>query len=272
MSLKDVSTHFAFGENWANYAATIDERHIVEAEKALIRLFGINGLQSKTFIDIGCGSGLHAVAAGRLGATRIVAIDIDPVSAETARKVLKDHASQVVSEVHTLSVFDLVPETFGQFDVVYSWGVLHHTGDMWGAIRKAASMVGPNGLLAIALYRKTHLDRLWKLEKRLYARSPQIIQSGIRAFYIAAFRLGKLASGANFREYVANYRSSRGMDFYHNVHDWLGGYPYETTLAPEVEANLAGLGFKAERVFARAISSGILGSGCDEYVYRSIRR
>jgi hypothetical protein len=95
-------------------------------------------------------------------------------------------------------------------------------------------------MLAIALYRKTQLDPFWKLEKRLYAHAPQIVQSVIRAFYVAAFRLGKLASGANFREYVANYRSFRGMDFYHNVHDWLAGYPYETTLAPEVDANLAG--------------------------------
>lgn len=139
---------------------------------------------------------------------------------------------------------------------------------MWEAIIKAASMVAPNGLLAIALYRKTHMDPFWKLEKRLYAHSPQIVQSVVRAVYIAAFRLGKLATGGNFREYVANYRSSRGMDFYHDVHDWLGGYPYETALAPEVASKLAGLGFKAERVFARPISSGIFGSGCDEYVYR----
>jgi 2-polyprenyl-6-hydroxyphenyl methylase/3-demethylubiquinone-9 3-methyltransferase len=139
---------------------------------------------------------------------------------------------------------------------------------MWEAIIKAASMVAPNGLLVIALYRKTHMDQFWKLEKRLYAHSPQIVQSVVRAVYIAAFRLGKFATGGNFHEYVANYRSSRGMDFYHDVHDWLGGYPYETTLAPEVASKLAGLGFKAERVFARPISSGIFGSGCEEYVYR----
>jgi 2-polyprenyl-6-hydroxyphenyl methylase/3-demethylubiquinone-9 3-methyltransferase len=58
------------------------------------------------------------------------------------------------------------------------------------------------------------------------------------------------------------------MDFSHDVHDWLGGYPYETALAAEVERKMTALGFKAERVFARPMSFGLLGSGCDEYVYR----
>ena len=83
----------------------------------------------------------------------------------------------------------------------------------------------------------------------------------------AVFRLAKLATGSSFREYVAYYKSSRGMSFYHDIHDWLGGYPYETALAPEVEARLVGLGFKAERVFARPRGR----IGCDEYVYRAQR-
>jgi hypothetical protein len=150
-----------------------------------------------------------------------------------------------------------------------AWGVLHHTGNMWEALGKAASMVAPNGLLAIALYRKTHMDLFWKLEKRVYAHAPKIIQNVMRAVYIAALRLRNIATGGSFREYVANYKSSRGMDFYHDVHDWLGGYPYETALAPEVETRLASLGFTAERVFAHPMSVGLFGSGCDEYVYRS---
>jgi len=168
-----------------------------------------------------------------------------------------------------MSVFDLDATRQGTFDIVYSWGVLHHTGNMWEAVAKAASMVASNGLLAIALYRKTRMDPFWKIEKRLYAHAPKTYQALVRACYIATFRLAKLVKGSSFREHVANYKSSRGMDFYHDVHDWLGGYPYETTLAPEVDARLANLGFKAERVFARSINSGILGSGCDEYVYRS---
>jgi hypothetical protein len=175
-------------------------------------------------------------------------------------------------QAEIMSVFDLDAERQGAFDIVYSWGVLHHTGSMWEAVSKAASMVAPDGLLAIALYRKTRMDPFWKLEKRLYAHAPQTIQRLVRAGYIAVFRLAMLLTGSSFREHVSNYRSSRGMNFYHDIHDWLGGYPYETALASEVEARLVGLGSKADRVFADPkMRKGIFGSGNDEYVYRAQR-
>ena len=198
-----------------------------------------------------------------------MAVDIDPDSVATSDAVLSNNNVKTPWQTETMSVFDLDPKRHGTFDIVYSWGVLHHTGNMWEAVGKAASMVAPNGLLAIALYRKTYMDPFWKFEKRIYAHAPQSVQNFIRAIYIAAFRLKKLVTGGSFHECVEKYKSShRGMDFYRDVHDWLGGYPYETTLAPEVEAKLSDFKFKAERVFARPISSGIFGSECDEYVYR----
>jgi SAM-dependent methyltransferase len=225
MSLKDVSAHFAFGENWASYAATTDEPRIAEAAKALICLFGDDGLRGKTFLDIGCGSGLHAVAAGRLGVARAVAVDIDPVAVSTARAVLRDHAPLLASEVHKLSVFDLAPKTFGPLDVVYSWGVLHHTGAMHEAIASAARVVAPGGLFAFALYHRTFMCGFWRHEKRWYARSSPRAQRLARAVYIALLRLRFLATGDDFRSYVANYKSLRGMNFLHNVHDWMGATP-----------------------------------------------
>jgi len=267
-SRKDIETHFAFGKNWASYAALIGEPQIEEAKIGLLKLIPAEEFKGHSFLDIGCGSGLHALAAARLGVSRIVALDIDPDSVATSTSVLSRHNIKTPWRTEIISIFDIDAAREGPFDIVYSWGVLHHTGDMWGAVSKAASMVAPNGLLAIALYRKTHTDTFWKLEKRLYARAPKIIQDLVRAGYIAAFHLAKLITGRSFRKYVANYRSERGMDFYHDVHDWLGGYPYESALAPEVDDKLTGLGFKAERVFARPISIGIFCSGCDEYVYR----
>ena len=267
-NLKDVSTHFAFGKNWASYSALIAEAQIEASKTALTKLIPAEEFKGKSFLDIGCGSGLHALAAADLGVNRIMAADIDPDSVATCRAVLSHNNIAAPWRAEVMSVFDLDAERQGTFDIVYSWGVLHHTGNMWEAVAKAASMVSPNGLLAIALYRKTYTDLFWKWEKRLYARAPKVIQSIIFAAYTAIFRLAMFARRANYREFLSNYKSLRGMDHRHDVHDWLGGYPYETALAPEVDAKLVALGFKAERVFARPISHGILGSGCDEYVYR----
>jgi len=267
-NLKTLESHFAFGKNWASYAALIDEPQIEEAIRGMLKLLPAEEFKGRSFLDIGCGSGLHTLAAARLGASRIVAVDIDPDSVATTRSVLAAKGVQTPCHVETMSAFDLDPVRLGRFDIVYSWGVLHHTGSMWEAVGKAASMVAPNGVLAIALYRKTRIDPLWKLEKRLYAHAPRAIQGLMRAGYLAAFRLAMLATGGSFRKYVADYQSTRGMDFHHDVHDWLGGYPYEAVTAPEVEARLAQLGFKPERVFSRPISWGFLGSGCDEFVYR----
>jgi predicted RNA methylase len=266
---RSLETHFAFGKNWASYAALIDKAQIDEAKKGLLRLISPEDLIGKSFLDIGCGSGLHALAAIQLGARRLMAIDIDPDCIGTTRTLISNNNVSVPWSVETKSVFELDAKRQGVFDIVYAWGVLHHTGSMWEAVNKAASMVAPHGLLVVALYRRTYMDRFWKIEKRLYAHAPRFIQDFMRAGYVAAFRLAMFLTGKQFRDYIAGYKSSRGMDYFHDVHDWLGGYPYETALAAEVKNKLAVLGFKPERIFARPMSIGLFGSGCDEYVYRS---
>lgn len=271
-SLKKLDSHFAFGENWASYAKLIGEPQIEQAKEGLLKLIPADDLKGRSFLDIGCGSGLHALAAARLGVARVVGVDIDPNSVTTARKILAEREPSTPWQIENISVFDMTPEQFGTFDIVYSWGVLHHTGDMWQAVSKAAALVAPGGLLVVAFYRGTYLDPFWKLEKRFYTSASPFIQNLLKGGYIGAFRIARAATRqGSFSDYIANYTSRRGMDFDHDVHDWLGGYPYESALAPEVDRRLAALGFKAERVFARPKSSGIFGSGCDEYVYRSQR-
>ncbi len=262
--LRDVESHFAFGENWASYAGLIDEERLAEAEGGLERLLGADGLRGRSFLDIGCGSGLHAAAAARLGATRILALDLDPLSVATTREVLRRYGQGVAAEVSEMSVLDLEPDAVGTFDVVYSWGVLHHTGAMHEAIRKAAGVVPPGGIFAFALYRRTRLCRLWTREKRWYTAASPRAQMSARRVYIGLYRLHLRR---RFRDHVANYRG-RGMDFYHDVHDWMGGYPYESTSAHEVDALMRAIGFEHVTSRTRPYKLGLFGAGCDEYVYR----
>ncbi len=271
----EQEVRFAFGRNWADYAAGIGENEIREAERGLARLLGEERLEGKRFLDIGSGSGVHSVAAFRLGAREVVAIDIDPDSVVTTRAVLSRFAPGRSFRVEQESVFHLDPKRWGTFDVVYSWGVLHHTGDLDRALVCAARMVAPGGLFVFALYRRIWMDFFWKWEKRWYARASEKAQKRAREVYIFLFRIGLWILGRDFSEYVTGYRSNRGMDFYHDVHDWLGGWPYESISAKEVSDRMNSLGFEPVRIFSRkgrwfGRDSGIFGSGCDEYVYRRL--
>lgn len=280
MNVADLTvaeSHFAFGRNWADYAKTISRAEIDEAVRSLSRLLGNQRMEGARFLDIGSGSGLHSLAALRLGAREIVAVDIDGDSVETTRAVLARFAPGADWRAARVSVFELSPADWGEFDVVYSWGVLHHTGDMKRAMRCAASLVRTGGRFVFALYRRIWMDGFWRREKQWYAHASPSAQAMARAVYITAFRLGLRMTGRRFADYAAAYRGNRGMDFHHDVHDWMGGWPYESISPGEVDAAMRDLGFTAEQVFARfgrffGRHMGVFGSGCDEYVYRRVKR
>jgi SAM-dependent methyltransferase len=272
--LTKLETHFAFGHNWSDYADKIRDEQIVEAKNALQRLLGIETLAGKRFLDIGCGSGLHSLAALQLGAIEVVATDIDPESVNTTARVLRQFAPAGASyRVMQRSVFDLNTADLGSFDITYSWGVLHHTGDMYEALARACAMTAPSGLFVFALYARTWLCRYWRIEKKWYAAASPKRQEFARRIYIHLFRIRLLIRGRSFAAYQEKYQSNRGMDFYHDVHDWMGGYPYESISNREVDEFMTSRGFQATRLFISnngkifGRNVGFFGSGCDEYVY-----
>lgn len=261
--LKAVDQHFDFGRNWASYSSLIDEDRLASAKEGLLKLAGRQEIAGASFLDIGSGSGLHCCAAGLLGAASVTAADIDPKSVATTRKVLRQHLPSAIIEVMEMSVFDMNPDRLGKFDIVYSWGVLHHTGDLAAAIRQAATLVADGGLLILALYRPTYLDWFWKAEKRWYKSASSAAQKRVQTAYDLAFRTALFCTGRRWQD---NRR--RGMDYWHDLHDWLGGYPYESLSRRGLEALLVPAGFSRVRSFERRKSLGVFGSGCDEFVYR----
>jgi 2-polyprenyl-3-methyl-5-hydroxy-6-metoxy-1,4-benzoquinol methylase len=267
MSLTERETHFEFGENWKNYARSIDQKRIDSAIEGVRKLFP-GGLAGKTFLDIGCGSGLHSLAALSLGAESVTAIDIDENSVSTTHELLTRYAPHSKWTAKVASIFEASPDELGKFDVVYSWGVLHHTGDMWGAIERATNFVNSGGQFAIAIYSTTSCDWMWKAEKKFYSQAPRPIQWIIKQIYMAAFFAGLTLLGRNPISYARNYSEKRGMNFSHDAHDWLGGYPYETASATEIHDRICEMGFTEERSFPLRKSRGLFGSACHEFVFQ----
>ena len=134
-------------------------------------------------------------------------------------------------------------------------------------------MCTPSGQFVFALYRRVWMDWFWRREKRWYAKTTVTEQVRARAVYLALFKFGLLVTGRSFPQYVVSYRTNRGMDFDHDVHDWMGGWPYESILPEEADSLMRELSFVAKRVFARkgkllGRDLGFFGSGCDEFVYK----
>ena len=231
-NLLKAESHFAFGKNWLDYAAKIDEARIAQAVADLQRLSGRERFDGLSFLDIGCGSGLHALAAIRMGAARVVGVDIDADSVAASRGTLARFAPEPNARFDVVSVFDMTPQTHGGFDLVYSWGVLHHTGDMRRALTVAASLVQPGGMFMVALYRRTPFCGMWRRIKRWYSSASPRSQARARNHYIRLQRILLKLRGRNLDDVIRDYGKRRGMDYYNDVHDWMGGFPYES-ISPE---------------------------------------
>lgn len=266
----DVKTHFQFGANWAEYSRSIRESDISSSEAALARLLGVESLEGRTFLDIGCGSGIHSLAALRLGADSVQAMDIDPQSVACARELIKSWWDKPNFDAEVGNVFELNGAESRRYDVVYSWGVLHHTGDLWGAIDAAAKRVAPGGLFAIALYRKTPCCGFWKIEKKFFARASPTLRKLLVYTYAVLRMLGDLVRLKDpTRRWRRPKSAERGMKWYTDVVDWLGGYPYESATPEEVREFVEARGFKQLASFKTKSDLGIFGSGNAEYRFRA---
>ncbi len=259
---------FEFGENWSRFLAMVDEARIGRAMQSLRRMLGREDLKDLRFVDVGCGSGLFSLAAVRLGA-RVHSFDYDPASVACAREMKRRFEPEADWAIEPGSALDpAYLQGLGHFDVVYSWGVLHHTGRMWDAIDCASRLVAPGGTLFISIYNDQGAkSRRWRALKRLYNRLPGPLRApfamAVAVPFEVFFGLKQLLTGrfgAAIRRWT-DANSVRGMNVWRDWVDWVGGYPFEVARPEEVFDFLARRGFTLTRM---STCGG--GLGCNEFV------
>ena len=260
---------FEFGKNWARFLKSLTEDQIVEAQRSLEHMLETGNLAGKSFLDIGSGSGLFSLAARRMNA-RVHSFDYDPQSVnctlELRRKYFPKDVDWRVEEGSALDQDYL--RRLGVFDVVYSWGVLHHTGKMWEALENAGDLVAPGGTLFIAIYNDQGTASLrWRKVKRLYNRLPR----GLRFLVVVpSFAVQNYAHIIKdflrlrpFKTLRAYGRNRRGMSMWRDLIDWVGGYPFEFARPDEIFDFYRKRGFRLERLRTCRGTPG-----CNQFVFR----
>lgn len=256
---------FDFGQNWKEFSEhALTTERVEQARVDFATLMDGIELAHTTFIDIGFGQGLTLLCALEHDA-QVHGLDINP----KCRQVFEFNRDRVYrgngdARVAVGSVLDpgavrTVREWQPEgYDVVHSWGVLHHTGRMWEAIDNAASLVRPGGHFVLAIYNRHWSSLPWLAIKRLYVTMPAMLQRLMNWAFVPIIYLAKLLVTRR-----NPLRMERGMDFYYNVVDWVGGYPYEYASREEIERYMAARGFRLEKFVPT-----IVPIGCNEFVFR----
>lgn len=261
-------SRFRFGANWENFLALLDSDRIEQAKKSLCSLLGQTDLTGKHFLDIGSGSGLFSLAARLLGA-EVTSLDYDPDSVACTERLRRSLRPEDAG--WTVLRGSVLDENFmarlGSFDIVYSWGVLHHTGNLHSAMDIAARSVAPGGLLALALYNhQPFFTPLHLRLKHLHAHSPALGKRLIALTYALGVGFALFAADLlRGRNPLARHTSTglpRGMNFWHDVVDWVGGYPFETITPGEVFRFHKARGFQLQEL--RTVGGK---SGCNEFTF-----
>ena len=232
------------------WSSTLNDEKIRNVEISLCDMLKIDNLKGKNFLDIGSGSGIFSLAARRLGGS-VHSFDYDTVSVECTKELRSKYFSNdnnwIVERGSILDKDYL--KSLSKFYVVYAWGVLHHTGNMWKSLENVVNLVEKNGFLFIAIYNDQGIkSKFWLKIKKLYC------SGSVGKFFVCNIFIPYFFSRAIIRSIVrkknifAEHRKKRGMSVFHDWIDWLGGLPYEVAKVQEIVDYYESKGFELKNM------------------------
>ncbi|MEV7003549.1 class I SAM-dependent methyltransferase [Streptomyces sp. NPDC093982] len=226
-------------------------------------------MTGRTFLDVGCGSGLFSLAALRMGA-RVRSFDYDPDSVRAAEELRQEFAPHGDWSIQRASILDAdFVQELDQADIVYSWGVLHHTGNLWAAMEATCGLVAPGGKLYLSIYNDQGTEsRIWMSVKRRYNTSGDVTRRLLIAGSL--LYLGRHYPLSVARRLARRVRGSatgtlprrRGMSRSHDLVDWVGGYPFEVAAPEQIFSFCRERGFELR--YLKTCKGGI---GCNEFLF-----
>lgn len=251
--MSTTEVRFEFGSNWHSYVRNnLTDERIEIAKTHLLGFLGVKDLKGVAFLDIGCGSGIHSLAAHLAGASKVFSFDFDPQSVaatEICRTKVSDGDNWVIERGDALDQEYM--KKLGQWPLVYSWGVLHHTGDVWQALENAMATVAPDGRFYVALYSEDREKRpqYWLKVKERYAKASPFMKEVMFWHHILRdklkwkpWKIGRLLRKAK------QTKETRGMNLFTDIRDWLGGWPMQFVKDQEVVRFAEARGFKLEKI------------------------
>ena len=261
------NVRFEFGKNWEDYSANINRKAVASAERSLRQWIPLDDLSGKKFLDIGSGSGLFSLAAWLWGGVEVYSFDYDENSVRCTKKI-KDSVPMEEGRRWTVEQGDVLDSSYmknfyGKYDVVYSWGVLHHTGNMKKALAEAGNCVAPGGYLFISIYNDQGLkSRMWGWIKKRYNLASER-QRKIILFLASLYLHGYKGTFIVYSSTGKKSNLDRGMNLWNDLVDWVGGYPFEYATIDKIVSFYLKRGFKLVRM--KALDKKAI--GCNQFVF-----
>ena len=263
---------FEFGKNWESFLGKLNNERISISQSSLSGMLEETSLSGKSFLDVGSGSGLSSLAAKNLGAN-VTSFDFDESSvwctSELKNRYYSSDKSWTIMQGSALDSEFLLE--LGRFDIVYSWGVLHHTGKMWAAIDNCLHLVKDDGKFFIAIYNDQGIkSHFWWIVKWLYNKLPRILRKPFAytaGFFVQFLMLLKYTLKLKPMVVLGpifDYKQSRGMSMLSDIVDWYGGFPYEFSTYEYLVDYIQSKGFTLQK--GKEASS----LGCHELVFKKI--